>query len=381
MKHLSLRFWLLVLLLVALTMPMAVVSAQGPEPGDKVIFGNNYTLASGETLAGSLLVLGGSTTLAENSTVTGDVTVLGGSVTVRGLVEGSVSVLGGSLRLESTAVVEGDVTSIGGSLERDPGAEIQGENISGFKFDFGDLGRAPRIDITPPPPANDGFAGWLLYTFMRGFSAVALAALMAMLGILLVVLAPQATNRVVETAHDNAGVSFGVGCLSQVLAIPVIVLLSITLCLIPLALIVLLALIVGWVFGWLALGWLIGRRLVKGLRSSNAIDRNSAILEIGVGVVALTLAWQLPTLVPCVGWVLASLIGIVAGSIGLGAVLLTRFGTRPYTPGGGRGGYDAPILPPPPAPVQPTYGAPLDALPSTSLGTSPEPEPPHPSPH
>ena len=134
-------------------------------------------------------------------------------------------------------------------------------------------------------------------------------------------------------------------------------------------------------FGWLALGWLIGRRLVKGLRSSNAIDRNSAILEIGVGVVALTLAWQLPTLVPCVGWVLASLIGIVAGSIGLGAVLLTRFGTRPYTPGGGRGGYDAPILPPPPAPVQPTYGAPLDALPSTSLGTSPEPEPPHPSPH
>jgi hypothetical protein len=370
MKHPSFRFWLLVLLLVALAMPMAVVSAQGPEPGDKVIFGDSYTLGSGETLAGSLLVMGGNATLEENSTVKGDVTVLGGSVIVRGLVEGSVSVLGGTLRLESTAVVEGDAASFGGSLDRDPGAEIQGESISGFKFDFGEMGR-PQIDITPPPPANDGFAGWLLYTFMRGFSAVALAALMAMLGILLVVLAPQATNRVVETAHDNAGVSFGVGCLSQVLAIPVIVLLSITLCLIPLALIVLLALIVGWVFGWLALGWLIGQRLVKGLRSSSASDRNSAILEIVLGVVALTLAWQLPTLVPCVGWVLSSLIGIIAGSIGLGAVLLTRFGTRPYTPGGGRNGSSAPLLPPP-TPTQPTYGDPLDAL--------PEPEPPQPAP-
>lgn len=371
MKRLSLKFWLLVLVLAALTLPVAVVSAQGPGPGDKVIFGSNYTLASGETLDGSLLVLGGNVVLEEDSTVTGDVTVFGGSVAIRGAVEGDVSVLGGSLRLDSTAVIAGNVASIGGSLDRDPSAVIRGESISGFegnisipglpKFEFDNPGQPPRIEITPPPPANDGFMGWLMYTFVRGFSAIALAALMAIFGVLLVVLAPRPTERVVQTARANAGVSFGVGCLAQALAIPVFVLLAITLCLLPLALILLLALIAGWLFGWLALGWLVGQKVIKLLRSSSAAERSSSILEIVVGVVILTLAWQLPSLIPCIGWALAALVWIVAGSIGLGAVMLTRFGSRPYTPGGGRG-YLPPTLPPPPS-DQPEHGVPIGALP------------------
>lgn len=381
MKRLSLKFWLLILVLAALTVPMAVVSAQGPGPGDKVILGKTYTLESGETLDGNLLVMGGSVTLQEESTVTGDVTVLGGSVTIQGVVEGDVSVLGGSLHLDSSAVVEGDVASVGGNLDRDPGAEIKGEIASGFefgqdgntltipglpRFDFGQPGQPPSIEIEPPPPANDGFFGWLMYTFVRGFSAIALAALMAIIGVLLVVLAPRPTERVAQTARENAPISFGVGCLTQVAAIPIFVLLSITICLIPLALIGLLALIAGWVFGWLALGWLIGQRLIKAFRSPNAVDHTSSILEMVVGVVALTLAWQLPSLIPCIGWAIAGLVGIVGGSIGLGAVLLTRFGTRPYSPGGGRGGYVAPVLPPPsalPAADQPVHGDPIGALP------------------
>lgn len=284
MKRLSVKFWLILLVLAALMMPMAVVSAQGPGSGDKVIFGSNYTLSSGERLDGNLLVLGGNVTLQEDSTVTGDVTVLGGSVEISGSVEGDVAMLGGSLHLTSTAVVEGDVSSIGGSLDRDPGAEIQGDSISGFefgqdggvitipgipRFEFGAPGQMPNIEIEPPPPGRDGFAGWLAYSFIRGFSAIALAALMAILGVLLVVLAPRATERVTQTTRENAAVSFGVGCVTQVLAIPVFVLLAITICLIPLALIGMLALIAGWVFGWLALGWLVGQKLLQMIKSPN----------------------------------------------------------------------------------------------------------------
>lgn len=379
MKRLSFRFWLLILILAAMMMPMAVVSAQAPEPGDKVIFGSSYTLESGETLDGSLLVFGGNVTLQEDSTVAGDVTMLGGSVVIHGTVEGNVSVLGGALQLTSTSVVEGDVASVGGSLDRDPGAEIQGESVSGFefrqdgniitipglpKFEFGEPGRPPIIDFEPPPPAREGFAGWLAYTFIRGFSAVALAALMAFLGVLLVALAPRPTERVAQTARENAGVAFGVGCLTQVLAIPVFVLLAITICLLPLALIGLLALIVGWVFGWLVLGWLIGQRALKAIRSPNTVERSSSILEMVVGVVALTLAWQLPSIIPCIGWAISALIGIVAGSIGLGAVILTRFGSRPYAPGGGRSSYVPPALPAlPQDPGQPPPTAPAGALP------------------
>lgn len=380
MKHLSLKFWLVVLLLLALMAPLAVVSAQGPGTGGKVIFGSNYTLASGETLYGDLLVFGGNVDLQQDSTVTGDVAVLGGSVDIDGAVEGNVSVLGGSLRLGSTAVVEGDVSSIGGSIARDPAAEIKGESISGFQFgqdgnsitipgipriEFRGPGEPPAIDFEPPPPVREGFAGWLMYTFVRGFSAIALAALMAILGVLLVVLLPRPTERVVQTARENAALSFGVGCLAHVLAIPVFVVLAITICLLPVALIGLLALILAWLFGWLALGWLIGQQALRAIKGKNTVQRSSPILEVVVGVVVLTLVWQLPGIVPCIGWAIAALVGIIAGSIGLGAVLLTRFGSRPYPPAGGSSAGAYPPLPPPPpgAGPQPTYGQPIGALP------------------
>ncbi len=413
MKRLSIRFvWasVIALLLLALTLSLATASvgAQGPGPGDKIMFGDNFTLASGDTLNGDLLVFGGNVDVQEGSTVEGDVATFGGFVTIDGTVTGDVSVVGGSVKLGATAVIEGNLSTLGGSIDRHPDAVVKGNTASGFEFGLGSdiitipglprfefgapgfvprlrpeaqpeglspRGEMPRIDVEPPVPPRQGFEDWLLASFLRGLAAIAWAAIMAVLGVLLVVLLPQQGERVARTSRENAALSFGVGCLTQVLAIPVFAILAVTVCLIPLALVGLLLLIVGWLFGWLALGWLIGQQIAKGLK----VQHPTPILEVIIGVLLLTLAWQLPNIVPCIGWFVSWLIAIVAGSIGLGAVILTRFGSRPYTPGAGR---PAPPLPPlPPLSPRPTYDQPaaqtsVETPVETSVGALPEPETP-----
>lgn len=375
MQSKTTKLFLLALLVLALVLPFSVANAQGPGNGDKVIFGDNYTLASGETLNGNLTVLGGNVTLESGSTVTGDVAVIGGNVSAAGAIEGDLAVIGGNVTLESSAVVTGDVNTMGGNLNQVPGAEVQGEVIKGFQFNGADgiripgisglpflrPGAPPEINFTPSLP-NNAPGNWLLGYFLRGLSAIAWAALMAVLGVLVAVLLPQQGGRVTTTVRESSLVSFGTGCLTSVLGVPILLLLAITICLLPLALILSLLLLAAALFGWVAVGWVLGQKAMQALRTQSS----TPILEVVVGVVLLTLLWQMPGVIPCLGWFVSFGVGIVAGSIGLGAVLLTRFGTRSYpsAPGGGS------LLP---ATAMPQGGPPASpALPEPSQPALPE---------
>ncbi len=63
-----------------LLMPTQAVQAQGPEGGGKVVFGEDFTLKSGDTLGGDLVVFGGNVTIEEDAIVNGSVVVFGGNV-------------------------------------------------------------------------------------------------------------------------------------------------------------------------------------------------------------------------------------------------------------------------------------------------------------
>ena len=91
---------------------------------------------------------------------------------------------------------------------------------------------------------------------------------------------------------------------------------------IPLALIVLLGLLVAWILGSVAIGWMIGEQIVQALTTRQP-TRNTRYLQVIVGLIALALLSSLPF----IGW----LISIGTGLLGLGAVLLSRFGTRLYS--------------------------------------------------
>jgi len=329
MKHLTTKSWLLLILLILLLAPVAVAAADGPGPDDQFVFGSSYTLHSGETISGDLVVFGGSARVENGSAVQGDVAVFGGSADIDGYIRGDIAVIGGSLSLGPNAVVNGDAVSLGGSISRHPDAVIEGDVDSGpaqgWEPDI------PRLDgLRESRTAHGGFGGWILGYFLGGLSAVAVAALLAALGVLLLVLLPAPAERVLDAVETSAGVSFGFGFLVAVLSAPILILLAFTICLSPLAAVLGAILTVTLLFGWLVVGWRLGKWVLQLLKAK----QSTPILEMVVGVAALTFLWRLPGVIPCIGWFFSLLVLIMAGSIGLGAVGLTRFGTRSYPQNG-----------------------------------------------
>lgn len=333
--------------------PVAGRQQQG-QSGDKLIIGGTYSLASGESLDGSLMILGGVANLDEGSTVEKDVTVIGGTINVNGQVKGNVSAVGGMVSLGSTAVVGGDVNTLAGQLTRDDGARIDGQVNTGttgpFSLVVPGTVQIPGLENMPPitlprnvnAPVVDVHFNPLwdgLWWLIRSFFWAALAVLVALF-------LSQRTERVAESVLKNPLVAGGMGCLTMLIVPLILLVLVITICGIPFALLGAFALWIAWGFGIIVIGYEIGKRLALLFKSDWAIP-----VSAGIGTFALTLGLNgIGALVPCVGWMAPAAVGLV----GLGAVLLTRFGGRvyPYDEPGNGGPAAEPRLsdPLPPAP-------------------------------
>lgn len=303
--------------LLVLLLPTAVFAA-GPNDG-RVIFGDSYTLESGQVQDGDLIVLGGNVDLMQGSTVQGSILVMGGNVTAAGEVTGDVSILGGNADLASTAHVRGDVSSVGGSLHRDDGARIDGQVYRGQGMDVPyDFRFGPSI-IRPSVSTWSASLSPVFALLWFGFRVLVLAAL----AVLVVIFWPSPTQRVAHAAIARPFDAAGLGCLTLIIGLPALAVLLITVLLSPISLLGILVLVVAGVFGWIALGLEVGRRI--GLAFN--WDMHPAA-EAGIGGLLLTLVVGGVGFIPCVGFAVA----VVVASLGLGAVMLTRFGSRDYEP-------------------------------------------------
>jgi hypothetical protein len=311
---------------VAMLLPAAPALADDGEPPGMIVL-DDYTLEAGEVLEGDLVVVGGDAELENGSRIEGSVIVWGGSAEVSGEVEGDVVVFGGQVDLTETAYVEGNISTFGGDVEQDEGAYVGGSYVSGpmgpitapfawIPFIDADPDVVRYMDFDNGPRAM--FSGWL----WRAGRIVMLTLLMAGLAGLVAVLWPRPAARVGETALAFALPSGGVGLLTLVVALIVVLGLAITICLSPLALVVALVAGVAAVFGWVSLGILVGERIVR--RGGNPF------WVAALGAAVLTFLGSLMELVPCVGPCVGWIVPFVVASVGLGAVVLTRFGTRPY---------------------------------------------------
>ncbi|MCC7130680.1 MAG: hypothetical protein B6D39_09575 [Anaerolineae bacterium UTCFX2] len=302
---------------------------QSPDT-DKLVIGGSYRLEEGETLPGNLIVIGGAAKLLAGSNVAGDVVIVGGTLQVDGAVEGDVNAIGGLVSLGDSARVQGDVNTVSAKLNLAENAQIQGQvnDVPAGPFSMivpGTL-RLPDWEGAPPinlpgdlrtPVVDLGLNPlWdALWWFIRSFFWAALAVLVALF-------APKPINRVSKTALDSILASGGLGCLTILIVPLILVLLAVTICLLPLSLIGALLLWLGWVFGIIAIGAEIGKRLEGFLKVDWALP-----VSAGVGAFLLTLVSNgIQMIVPCIGW----LAPVLIGTIGLGAVLLTRFGARAY---------------------------------------------------
>jgi len=284
---------------------------------DKVVIGQTFTLSENQNLNGELAVIGGTVFLKPGSTINGDIAVIGGVIEIEGVVNGDIQALGGTISLMKTARITGSVYNFSTNLSQADGAVIEGQQIASlpFDFDFGDF----NVPNTPGIPKTEtsnglGIIGKFLWAILQVLAMGALA-------MIVVLIAPKPTDRVSRSINKQPFVHWGIGLLTSFTAPALFLVLIVTIILIPLSIIGIIIYSITMLFGWIALGYTIGKKLF----ATNSQSLSPALLA-GLGTILLTAIARLGAVIPCVGW----LIGAVLSLFGLGAVILTRFGTRDY---------------------------------------------------
>jgi hypothetical protein len=315
----------LFLLAALVFVPLQSASAKGLFDG-QVIFGQSYTVKSGDTLTGDLVVFGGSATIDKGATVNGNVMVFGGTLVINGNVTGDAAIVGGSADLGAESHILGNLASVGATLNRAEGSQIDGQitNTGTSWTTDGNNGTSPVEPTTPTtatPNININF-----HPLASIFNAFSQAIGWALLAMLVMFFLSAHAGRVSSAIMNQPLTAGGLGLLTVVVAPIAVVILCVTILLIPAALIAIVALVVAAAFGWIAIGHEVGLRFTKAIH-----QEWHPALSAGLGTFALSLIAAALTGIPvlnCVGWLIPFLLGIA----GLGAVIMTRFGTQVVAP-------------------------------------------------
>lgn len=292
--------------------------------------------------------IGGDITIEPDERVSDPVVAVGGSVTVLGHVDDDVVAVGGSVHLGPKAVVRGNVTSVGGRVEQAHGAVIRGE-VNEVRFGSPNFQFHPEF-LLGSLGAWDMFSGWfrLVGTLLR------LGIVLVLVFISLLV-APRVVERIGERAAREPWLSGFAGLLAQLLFVPVLVLtvvvLAVSIIGIPLLVLVpfvMLGFLLAVLVGFTGVVLRIGRWATGAERAPFVTLAVGVVLVASLGLLARTFG-----LIPAPLWPITWFLGLIgffaeyiAWTVGLGAALLTRFGTR-----GPRPVMPAPTDYPPPLPA------------------------------
>ncbi|MCP4139697.1 MAG: polymer-forming cytoskeletal protein [Chloroflexi bacterium] len=312
----------ILIFIVALSLifiPTQSVSAEGLEDGP-VIFGGSYTLESGEKLHNDVVVFGGTVMVEEGALVTGDIILFGGSLTINGEVNGEVSLVGGAAILGENSLIDGNLTLVSASLHRADGAEVTGEisyNAANNNANSPTIPAIPGLPEVPfvqqEPLVFFDNPLWTVGSILgRSFA-------MALLAMLVALFLEEPTRRVGEAIVAQPAVAGGLGFLTIVFAPVLAIVLLITILLIPVGILLILALMIALLYGWIALGFEVGARFTKMINQEWQLPLSAAF-----GTWLLTIISASFDLIPCIGW----LVSFIIATIALGGVIISRFGTQ-----------------------------------------------------
>ena len=278
-------------------------------PLDSIVRGGRI-VAAGESISGRLAAEG---TIEVHGTVAGSVVAIGGDVIVHegGIVRGDAISIGGRVRLEG-GTVDGEMRSlsgVGAGLPRPAGA-------------------ARRSPAEATQHAIALTLGWLT--------------MIAIIGIGVLMFAGSHLQAVEEALAQRFSKSFWVGVLGQLAIAPVLLLVIIALAvtvigilLIPFAVVAYALLVAGLLMlGFLAAANRTGAALVRSDARGAQAERRARLRALMLGIVLYLGLWLLAaafTWSPIAGGILraiAAVVSWVALTLGLGATILTRAGTR-----------------------------------------------------
>ena len=314
------RFALPVLMLMLV---LVVTGCQG-DAGDFDGFSvsSSYTLQSGEQRTGDLVILAGTIVLEPDSAVEGDVTLIGERVTLSASVLGDAIAVADRLTIGDEAHIAGDLVICAKNLEQGDAARIDGE----VREECSRGGRASVANTI-----NSGWESWRGSALFRMGAVITGSLFFGALSALLTAILPRPLVRMSESIYRAPVVAGGVGMLTMLAATGLTVVYGISLLLIlPLVLIpvVILAwLVIGAlsVMGWVALAGPFGVALLR----RAGLESPPRMVAAAVGGVVLSLLLRVWSVFWFTAWI-GLLATALLGAVGLGAVLLTRAGTRPY---------------------------------------------------
>jgi len=226
---------------------------------------------------------------------------------------------------------------------KDPGAVIRGQMVSIGKGGKWVNGQHVSGRFFHP----NGFPFGLFTRVGRLFLHIVGTLLIILLALVVAAVARRPVENVCMTAKKEAFKMGLIGLGVEVLVLPVIVLFCITIIGIPIGLVAIpLVLALAVLLGYTGVGLAVGERfagagngksiywsIVVGMLILEALKIVSALVRLPGGVLGM-MGW----VIAFVGWAVI----YVAATVGLGAVVMTRFGTRPAAP-----------VPPPPQAGQP----------------------------
>lgn len=298
--------------------------------------GYHFDLGVGERYQGDLAIAAHDVNLSADTIVEGDVSIVAlGDVRLAGRIEGDLSILApfSAVEVAPGASISGDLAICARSLSSLDGITIGGRRDTGCDRISTILqGGITGISVAAPtihlPFLSLGVGDTGTRLAQVGLSAFGVAAVAAFIAFVF----PDPLRRMTATAlarPRTAGaagmLAFGLTIGLTLLFLLLTILTSGALCLgFPLVAVGWAVLVSGLLAGWIAIAYALGGWLLR-QRGSHA----PSIVTAALGALVLTLFQGGLQLVPCLGWLSVALV-LVIGLIGLGALILTRFGTRPY---------------------------------------------------
>ncbi|HVX38806.1 MAG TPA: polymer-forming cytoskeletal protein [Gemmatimonadaceae bacterium] len=273
----------------------------------------------------------GNRTVQPNTTVDGPIAIARGNLDVFGTVNGSVFVVDGDIRVHRGARVTGDAWSAAGSVIIDGGV-VEGERRA--------INSGPGIAAPTPAPVAPArpLTTWQSVKLVIGWFA-----LLAIIGIGVMVFAEANLDGVVVALERGFARAFWMGIAGQLLALPLLLVIVVALAITLIGVLLIPFAIVAYVIaaaGLVTLGFLAVSRLTGGAfgRDGGATPARAVHLRgLVIGLVVYLVMWLLAASlanVAVAGAVLRAIaiaVTWVAATLGLGATLVSRAGTERAT--------------------------------------------------
>jgi hypothetical protein len=270
----------------------------------------------------------GDFSIGSGESQSGDVLVLNGNADLYGRLSGNLVTVEGDITLHPGSYVSGSVLAYGGQVHQ-AGGQVTGDISSLGTLDAADPGATPTVSPAPLVQALRNVAG------LAGIFLTLLG-----IGFGLVLFGQPNLEIISDTVAHTFGRSFAVGVLAQVLVIPTfgvlvlgLILSVVGILLVPFAVIAsVLLVLVAVLAGFLGVTHALGERYTRRQLARGVFGSPNSYRYVGTGLAGMILlwtGWAAFGWVPVLGWIAFGAAAVVTWfllTVGLGAALLSRLG-------------------------------------------------------